>query len=128
MSKEEGGNALRGGAGHHPDTSNAGGRQRSSGHLVVPVWSTTEVGRAMIFRTSCEVNRRGLGVYASERLSFTVSERPLRESQGQNRNRESRPSGIVGGPRETSRWWKWEPTSQPKGRGWQPSTSPSARP
>lgn len=44
MSEEEGGNALRGGAGHHPDTRNAGDRQRSSGHLAVPVWSTTEVG------------------------------------------------------------------------------------
>jgi len=28
----------------HPDTSNAGVRQRSSGHLAVLVWSTAEVG------------------------------------------------------------------------------------
>jgi hypothetical protein len=34
-------------------------------------------------------------VYASERLSFNVSERPLGDSQGQNRNREIRPSGSV---------------------------------
>ena len=55
----------------------------------------------MIVGTSCEVNRIRSGVYASERLSFSVSERPLRESQGQNRNREIRPSGIAGGPEET---------------------------
>ena len=43
------------------------------------------------------------GVYASERLSFPppVLERPLGNSQGQNRNREIRPSGIAGGPEET---------------------------
>src|SRR5215475_9734916 len=41
-----------------------------------------------------------VGVYASERLSFTVAERPLGDSQGQNRNREIRLSGIVGGPSE----------------------------
>ena len=38
-----------------------------------------------------------VGVYASERLSFTVAGRPLGDSQGQNRNREIRLSGIVGG-------------------------------
>jgi hypothetical protein len=43
-----------------------------------------------------------VGVYASERLSL----RPYRKDlvgkcQGQNRNREIRPSGIAGGPRET---------------------------
>jgi len=54
----------------------------------------------MIFGTSCEVNRKPVGVYASERLSFAVSERPLGDSQGQNRNREIRPSGIAGGPEE----------------------------
>ena len=47
--------------------------------MAVPVWPTTEVGRAMILGKRCEANRNGLGVYASERLSFTVSERPLGE-------------------------------------------------
>jgi hypothetical protein len=31
-------------------------------------------------------------------------------SQGQNRIRENRPSGIVGGPGETWPWRNWEPT------------------
>jgi hypothetical protein len=55
----------------------------------------------MILRTSWEVNQNGLGCIASERLSFTRLERPFGESQGQNRNREIRPSGIAGGPEET---------------------------
>ena len=42
-----------------------------------------------------------VGVYASERLSFTHFGKPLGDSQGENRNREIRPSGIVGGPEET---------------------------
>ena len=54
----------------------------------------------MIFRDELRGKPTRVGVYASERLSFTVSERPLRESQGQNRNREIRPSGIAGGPEE----------------------------
>ena len=42
------GNALLGGAGHHPGASNAGDRQRSSGHLAVSGWSTTWVGGAIL--------------------------------------------------------------------------------
>jgi len=30
--------------------------------LAVPLWSTTEVGGAMVIRTSCEVNRHRWGV------------------------------------------------------------------
>src|SRR5262245_23184802 len=41
--------------------------------------------------------------------------------QGQNGIREIRPSGIAGGPGETWPWLNWEPTPQPKGRGWKPS-------
>jgi len=78
--------------------SNTPDRQRSSGHLAVHAWSTTQVGGAMILRTSWEVNRNGLG--ACER---TLKPDPSREGlsgkcQGQNRNREIRPSGLVGGP------------------------------
>jgi hypothetical protein len=51
--------------------SNACDGQRSSGHLAVLAWSTTQVGGAMILRTSWEVNQNGLGCIASERLSFT---------------------------------------------------------
>src|ERR1700752_1834629 len=51
--------------------SNACDGQRSSGHLAVRAWSTTQVGGAMILRTSWEVNQNGMGCIASERLSFT---------------------------------------------------------
>src|ERR1700758_5358554 len=51
--------------------SNACDGQRSSGHLAALVWSTTQVGGAMILRASWEVNQNGLGCIASERLSFT---------------------------------------------------------
>ena len=51
--------------------SNACDGQRSSGHLAVRAWSTTQVGGAMMLRTSWEVNQNGLGCIASERLSFT---------------------------------------------------------
>jgi hypothetical protein len=39
--------------------------------LAVRAWSTTQVGGAMMLRTSWEVNQNGLGCIASERLSFT---------------------------------------------------------
>src|SRR5215469_17024378 len=56
----------------------------------------------IFFRDELRGKPKRVGVYASERLSFTVAERPLgdRDSQGQNRNREIRLSGIVGGPSE----------------------------
>src|SRR5260370_42322441 len=34
-----------------------------------------------------------------------------------NRTWENRPSGIIGGPRETQPWWNCEPALQPKGQG-----------
>ena len=52
----------------------------------------------MIWRTSRGANRNRWGV--CERFSLPVTERPLGESQDQNRNREIRPSGIAGGPRK----------------------------
>jgi hypothetical protein len=52
------------------------------------------------FRDELRGKPKRVGVYACERLSFAVSERPLGDSQGQNRNREIRPSGIAGGPEE----------------------------
>src|ERR1700694_5244935 len=39
-------------------------------------------------------------------------------AKASNRTRESRPSGIIGGPRKTWPWRNCEPTSQPKGRDW----------
>ena len=69
--------------------------------MAVLAWSTTEVGGAMICRDALRGKPESVGVYASERLSFSFSERPHGESHGQNRNREIRPSGIAGGPEET---------------------------
>jgi hypothetical protein len=108
--------------------SNARARQRSSEHLVVRVRSTTQVGGAVISRTSWEVNRNGLGCMRASASASDISERPLGESQGENRNREIRPSGIVGGPRETCLWWDCEPASQSKERARKPLTSQPARP
>ena len=51
--------------------------------------------------TSLEVNCYAGGVYVSQHLSFPASGRLSEESQGQNRTREIRPSGIAGGPGET---------------------------
>ena len=52
------------------------------------------------FRDELRGKPKRVEVHACERLSLAVSERPLGDSQGQNRNREIRPSGIVGGPEE----------------------------
>jgi len=50
------GSALRGGAGRHPDASNARGRQRGSGHLAVP-WMVNGVSRRIHpWRTSLKAN------------------------------------------------------------------------
>src|ERR1700757_5187469 len=64
--------------------SNACDGQRSSGHLAVLAWSTTQVGGAMILRTSWEVNQNGMGCIASERLSFT---RPGKAFRGKPRSK-----------------------------------------
>ena len=55
----------------------------------------------MISRTSWEVNQNGWGV-CERALKLHLSWKGLSgKSQGQNRNREIRPSGIAGGPEET---------------------------
>jgi hypothetical protein len=55
----------------------------------------------MILRMSYEVNRNGMGCMRASASASLILERPRGDSQGQNRNREIRPSGIVGGPEET---------------------------
>jgi hypothetical protein len=59
-----------------------------------------ESRRSHDFKDELRGKPEWVGAYASERLSFTVPERPHGESQGQNRNREIRLSGIAGGPEE----------------------------
>jgi hypothetical protein len=52
----------------------------------------------MISRTSWEVNRNGLGACERTLKPDPSREGPSGKCQGQNRNREIRPSGLVGGP------------------------------
>ncbi len=60
-----------------------------------------------------------VGAYAIQRLNpCQAGKAHGRKARASNRTQESRPSGIIGGPRETWPWWNCEPTSQPKGRGW----------
>jgi hypothetical protein len=120
------GNALRGGARHRPGQGNTVAGQRGSGHLAVRRrrGSRTQ-SRDLPFsegRTSTG------GKPSGERGGCEPALEPRRRwggtsrrGQGQNRTRESRPSGIAGGPRETWPWWNCEPTSQSKERGWKPS-------
>ncbi len=49
-------------------------------------------------------------------------------TQGQNRTRGIRPSGIVGGLGKRGPWWNCEPTAQPKGCGRRLSSYTCARP
>jgi len=59
------------------------------------------------------------GAYANQRFnSAEVGKAHGGQAKVSNRTWEIRPSGIIGGPRETWPWWNCEPTSQPKGRGW----------
>jgi len=59
------------------------------------------------------------GAYVSQRLTLGEAGKTHgRKAKVSNRTREIRPSGIIGGPRETWSRWKWDPISQPKGREW----------
>ena len=98
------GNALRGGARRHPAAGNTHCRLRGSGHSVVPRHRSDTVLR---YRSSPKQGRtRGQttverGVCAPALKPPRTWEGPRAESRGQNRTREIRPSGIVGGPGET---------------------------
>jgi hypothetical protein len=111
--RRRGGNSLRGGTRCRPWRGNSSKGQRGSGHLAVPGSARTQrrenampskPGRAY----GQTDDRRGVYVPALKPRGRVG--RPIEESQGQNRIRENRPSGIVGGPRETRPWWNCEPT------------------
>ena len=75
--------------------------------------------------SGCDTQKRavgqtagGLGVCESALEPRRPWKGPEGTSQGQNRTRENRPSGIVGGPQEPWPWWNCEPTRRPKGPGW----------
>src|SRR5438093_5788685 len=57
--------------------------------------------RTLAIRTSPKANRVREGCICASIPASSTQGRPSEESQGQNRTRESRPSGIVGGPGET---------------------------
>ena len=90
-------------------------RQRGSGHLAVPGWfSDTEPGinRSSQREPAHEINRRRCRVHVDRALKLCGNrEGFVCDSQGQNRIREIRPSGIAGGPGETWPRWNCEPTS-----------------
>lgn len=77
--------------------------QRDSGHLAVP--SDIRTPSREMFCCKDGTNLRANhseGAYASQRFNLFWGREGLRAiSQGQNRTRESRPSGIAGGSWET---------------------------
>jgi len=82
---------------------NASVAQRGSGHLAVPGGARAQIRDNSSPRSGDEPTSKPTtrGVYVDQRLSLLVGGKAGRESQGQNRTREIRPSGIVGGPGET---------------------------
>jgi len=97
------GNARRSSARHYSRAGNTMPGQRDSGHLAVPSGIRT-LSRVM-FRCEDGTNLRAnhsIGAYVSQRLNLYWDREGSRAtSQGQNRTRESRPSGIEGGSWET---------------------------
>jgi hypothetical protein len=58
-----------------------------------------------------------VGAYANQRLNLAQAGKAYgRNAMVPNRTWENRPSGIIGGPRETQPWWNCEPALQPKGQ------------
>jgi hypothetical protein len=97
------GNALpeRGGLAHNG--GNTCVVQRGSGHLAVPGRARTQRRdeRDLEVRTRPRANRDRAGCMRASALASLITGRLVEESQGQNRTREIRPSGIAGGPGET---------------------------
>ena len=55
------------------------------------------------------------GAYAYQRFNFVMTgQAHERNAEASNRTWEIRPYGIIGGLRETSPRWKWEPALQSK--------------
>jgi len=112
------GNALRGDAGRHHGEGNTRAMQRRSGHLAGIVHCTGEGHRAHKPRCGGRVESSSKpttsGVYAGQRLSLAIAGKARQESQGQNRTRENRPSGIAGRPQET---WSTGAGMRPMSKG-----------
>jgi len=102
------GNALPGGTRGLHRGGDAIAVQRGSGHLAVPGWRPdTEPGgrRATKRGRAAEQTSEGRGVCVSVLEPRHVWEGSARTGQGQNRNGEIPPSGIVGGLAGT--WARW---------------------
>ena len=68
------------------------------------------------------------GAYANQRLNFVVNGKAHgRKAKASNRTREIRPSGIIGGRRETSPGWNCEPALPSKEQKRKPSTYSGVR-
>src|SRR3954452_15871684 len=115
-------NVLRGGGTRLPDRGNADIGQRDSGHLAVSLSARRPDTEPAISRrmggTRLWVNHGQRGVCEPALKPRETGKAHGRKAKVSNRTREIRPSGIIGGPRETWLWWNCEPTSQPKGQGW----------
>src|SRR5216684_1578144 len=89
-----------------PQWGNTDIGQRDSGHLAVPSSSAAVRHRAGAKPTRQWNEAYGqtaeVGAYANQRLNPVKLGRPMEEkARASNRTREIRPSGIIGGPRET---------------------------
>jgi hypothetical protein len=98
-------NGFRSSAGRYCGEGNTQAMQSSSGHLAGIGHGTREGLRAHKPGSGggAESSNKPTtsGVYACQRLSHGVAGKARQESQGQNRTRENRPSGIAGRPQET---------------------------
>jgi hypothetical protein len=109
--RRRGGNALPGGSRGRPSAGNTRPGQRGSGHSVATTMGT-QPDAELEFCEACVVAKgrrklHGVGAKSAPALQFRVvggrpALRNVVESRGQNRIREIRPSGIVGG-----RWETW---------------------
>src|SRR5215471_6693963 len=80
--------------------SSAYDRQRSSGHLAVHAWSTTQVGGAMTLRTSWKVNRNERGVRVRVLKPHTSRKGLSGKAKAKTGIGKSDLPGLQGGPRK----------------------------
>ena len=107
-----GSNVLGGGGSRLPTGGNTDGGQRDSGYLAVspsawvaglikPVQSPDAVLETRLWAN------HGVRVYANQRLSLGEEGKAYGgKAKTSNRTGEIPPSGLIGGPRETSPWWE----------------------
>ena len=123
--RRRGGNALRQGARRLAGVGNADAGQRGSGHLAVPGLGQTSswTPQALKVNESDKQTSCGRGVYVSAFKPPCSWKGRSRTCQGQNRTREIRPSGIVGGPMET---WVMGVGLRPRGKPRELPPNPNA--